>query len=359
VIAGPLSSVLAACGDDGEPTGTPDDTPVETGLTAEQVKSATGQVSILSWEWYQVDDAQVPSGINAKWAYLATNEDTITKTQQAGAFDVIGIFQGQLVQLRSLDRIEPIDTSLLSNWSGMDQMFQDTEVVRSDGQVYAVPFQWGYAYFVYDRGQTAEPTSFDFLKSADLKGKIGVPDDPYAVITTFASLNGFETPNQLMPDQFEQLLDSMNEFKPQLRTIYTYGEAPQLLSREDIAIAFPEFGPTVLAAQDAGADAELTLLNAWSYVDCLMIVRGTTNLAGSYRWIDQSIGEPAQAATSEQSLAFPIVQAAVTVLPKPLQYSAPDEILSQAPLLPGVPITDADGYVPYQEWLNAWNEYKA
>ena len=357
----PLSAILAACSDEGDSEGGGEDASatVDTGLTQADIDAATGSVNILSWEWYQVDDAQVPEGMSAEWAYLSTNEDTITKTQQPGAFDVIGIFQGQLNQLLSLDRIEPIDTALLSNWGGMDTMFQDTEVIRSDGQVYAVPFQWGYAYFVYDARQTAEPTSFDLLKSADLKGKIGVPDDPYAVMTTFASLNGFETPNQLTPEQFQQLLDSLDEFKPQLKTVYTYGEAPQLLSRQDIAIAFPEFGPTVIAAKDAGADAELTLLSAWSYVDCLMIVKGGENPAGSYAWIDQAITEPAQAATSAQGLAFPVVQAAVTALPKPMQYSSPDEILSQAPLLPGVPITDADGYVPYQEWLNAWNEFKA
>jgi spermidine/putrescine-binding protein len=355
-VIGPLSAILAACSDDNPtpPTGSPSGS----GLTLEDVQAATGTVNVLSWEWYKVPDEN-PPGMNAKWAFLGTNEDTLTKTQQAGAFDVIGIFQGQIDQLLSLDRLEPLDISLLPNWTGMNQMFQDTEVVRRDGQVWATPFQWGYAYFVFDKRQTSAPTSFDGMKTPELKGKVGVPDDPYAVITTFASLNGMTDPNRLTPEQFELVVESMITFKPQLQTVYTYGEAAQLLSRQDIAIAFPEFGPTVIAAQDAGADAEMALLNAWSYVDCLMVVKGAKNIPGAYRWIDTAITETAQSAVSAQGLAFPVVDASVTALPEKMQYTTPEEILTQAPLQPGVPIDTSGGFTPYQDWLSAWNDFKA
>ena len=163
-VVAPLSAILAACSDDGD-SGSGGDgasATVDTGLTQADIDAATGSVSILSWEWYQVDDAQVPDGMSADWAYLSTNEDTNSaKTQQPGAFDVIGIFQGQLNQLLSLDRIEPIeDTALLSNWGGMDAMFQDTPVIRSDGQVYAVPFNGATrtSYTTRDRRPSRPPS---------------------------------------------------------------------------------------------------------------------------------------------------------------------------------------------------------
>jgi spermidine/putrescine transport system substrate-binding protein len=356
VAAGPLSAILASCGDDTPEGGGP--SPAAPGLTRADIESASGTVKVLSWEWYEVPESQ-PPGITAEWAYLTTNEDTITKTTQPGSFDVVGIFQGEIDQLRLLDRIAPIDTSLLENFAGMNPLFAEAEVIRRDGQVFAVPFQWGYAYITYDRRQTDAPTSLDDLMASSLRGKIGVPDDPYAVITTFAKLAGFSEPNSLTPEQFQQTIDLMNEFKPQLRTVYVYGEAPQLLGQKDIAIALPEFGPTFTAAQDAGADATFTLVAGWSYVDCLMVLREATNVAGAFAYIDRSITPEAQAAVSAQGLAFPVVDSAVTALPKAMRYGSPDEILAEAPLLPGPPVDDSGGFVPFQEWLTAWQQFKS
>lgn len=356
VAAGPLSAILAACGGE-EPEGG-GASPVAPGLTQADIENASGTVNVLSWEWYEVPESQ-PPGITAQWAYLTANEDTITKTTQPGSFDIVGIFQGEIDQLRLLDRIAPIDTSLLENFSGMNPLFSEAEVIRRDGQVFAVPFQWGYAYITYDRRQTDEPSSLDDLRAPSLRGKIGVPDDPYAVITTFAKLAGFDQANSLTPEQFQQTIDLMNEFKPQLRTVYIYGEAAQLLGQKDIAIAFPEFGPTFTAAQDAGADATFTLVAGWSYVDCLMVLKEAANAAGAYAYIDQAISPEAQAAVSAQGLAFPVVDSAVTALPEAMRYDTPDQILAEAPLLPGPPVDDSGGFVPFQEWLTAWQQFKS
>jgi spermidine/putrescine-binding protein len=361
VLVGPMASLLAACSNDGDNGGAANGSASPTfsaGVTAAEIQSATGTVKVLGWQWYQVPEED-PPGVTAEWGYLAANEDTITKTQQPGSYDIVTIFQGQIDQLLAVDRIVPIDVSLIPNFSRLDQMFQDTEVIRRNGQVYGVPFQWGYAYQVYDARQMSVPTSFSDLTSPSLEGKVGVPDDPYAVITSFAALIGIPKPNQMTPDEFQQVQDAMDEFKPQLRTIYTYGEAPQLLGRQDIAIAFPEFGPTVIAAKDAGADAKMNLLSAWSYVDCLMIIKSTASLAATYKWIDTAIADPAQLALAKSSGAFPAVDAAVKGLPDELQYSNPSEVLTQAPLLPGPPVDTSQGYVPFQQWLSFWNVYKS
>ena len=109
----------------------------------------------------------------------------------------------------------------------------------------------------------------------------------------------------------------------------------------------------MLAAQDAGADAEMALLNAWSYVDCLMIVKGTTNLEARTRWIDTAIGETAQKAVSSQSLVLPG------------RRCRGDGVAEGAPVLdagrdpePGAvaarrPDTTGAGYATYEDWLSS------
>lgn len=355
---GSVVALLSACSGSSDVDARAEGSPTAAGLAPQEVSSASGTVRVLSWEWYEVEDAP-PAGVSAEWGYLTANEDTITNTEQQGSYDIVGIYQGQIDQLLAVDRVEPLDTGLLTNFDGINATFTESDVIRRSGAVYAVPFMWGYAYLVHDARQTTEPASFADLQSEDLRDRIALPDDPYAVITTFARLTDQPDPNRMTPEQFDAVVTAMQDFRPQVRTIYPYGEAAQLLGQQDVAVAFPEFGPTFVDARDAGADAQPTLLGAWSYVDCYMVVHGAENEAAAYAYINNSISEDVQRAVAANSLAFPVVDSAVDALPEPLQYDSADDILANAPLLPGPPVDDAEGFVPFPEWLSAWEQFKA
>ena len=57
-------------------------------------------------------------------------------------------------------------------------------MIHRDGMLYAVPYHWGYGYCEYNKDKVAPPTKYKDLLSAKLKKKVGLPDDPYAVIRT-------------------------------------------------------------------------------------------------------------------------------------------------------------------------------
>ncbi|MFT3974959.1 MAG: hypothetical protein QM699_16410 [Amaricoccus sp.] len=132
------------------------------GLTQEDIAAATGPLNFIGAEPYQVRDTW-PAGLDINWAYNTSNEDVIVKTTQAGTFDALIIYQGMIDQLRKLDRIEPIDTSLLSNWDLVAPMFRDAEVIRRDGEIYAIPFMWGYGYLEYNADFVKAPASYEDL----------------------------------------------------------------------------------------------------------------------------------------------------------------------------------------------------
>jgi spermidine/putrescine-binding protein len=350
-------SLLAACGGDDSGESSSGDFPRP---TADEIAAAAGNVSVLGWSYYE-SKANLPEGISSEWAYLTTNEDTLTKTTQPGQFDAVTIYQGQIDQLRKVDRIIPIDVSLLQNWGEMSQLFQDAEVIRRDGEVWAVPYKWGFAFTHFRNDKvTSPPEEFEALMDPSLEGRIGLPDDPYAVISTFAFFAGYgDNANALSKDEFDETISLLNEFKKQVKTVHAYGEEAQLLSRGDIWVDLPSFSGALVEARKAKLDTGFRYLGAWSYVDCWMVLKDGGNLAGTYAMLDQSLTPEAQLETTKTSLANPVVDSAVSGLPEELQYASADEVLENAPLLPGVTVEEGGDVVPFQDWLDAWEQFKS
>ena len=344
-----LPTILAACGDD--------DSGGSTSLSAGDIAAATGQISVLGWEYYNVAENN-PSGVSSEWGFLTANEDTITQTTTPGAYDLVGIFQGQLQQLLAVDRIQPVDESLLTNWGAIAGPLVDTDVIRSDGDLYAIPNAWGNSFVQYAPDQVDEPTSFDDLKAESLKGLVAVPDDPYAVITTFAALIGIDKPNNMNQEEFDATLAAMQEYRPWLRTVFPYGEEGQLFGRGDIAVSFPNFSGSLVSAQDAGANTGIALVGAWAFYDCWYLLAGSNNVAAAYAYMDQSLTLEAQRAMVTASLANPVRDDAIDALPENIQYESAEAVLSAAPVLPGVTVEEGTDEVPFQDWLIAWEEFK-
>lgn len=346
-----ISSLGAGLGSVGARAATP--------LTAADVKDATGSLSILGSQPYETR-ASWPAGLDISWAYNTTNEEILTKTTQAGTFDLCIIYQGEIDQLRKLDRIEPIDTGLLENWNKIAPLFRDSEVIRRDGKVYAVPFHWGYGYLEYNADEVAEPKSYNDLLSPKLTKKIGLPDDPYAVITTFAIFAGAPKPNNLSRKEFTDTIKLLKSFRPQVLTIHNYGDEVALFARKDIIVGFPEYSDSLMQSRKAGApNIQTTMLAAWSYVDCMMVLKGAEHPAAAYKFIDAALATASQKLTTEHSMAFPVNDGAIPSIAKELAYTSSGDVLKMAPLVPGVTVEEGGSEVPFQEWVKAWEEFKS
>ena len=328
-------------------------------LTPADVAAVKGTFNILGSQGYETA-ASYPKELDVHWAYNTTNEEILTKTTQPGTFDAVIIYQGEIDQLRKLDRIEPIDTGLLSNWGQVAPLFRDAQVVRREGKLFAVPFHWGYGYLEYNADLTAEPRSLDDLMSPKLTKKIGLPDDPYAVITTFALFAGFEKANNLNREQFDKTTALMKKFRPQVLTIHNYGDETALFARKDIWVGLPEYSDSFVNARKAGAaNVQTAMLAAWSYVDCFMVLKAAEHPAAAYKFINSSLDTESQKLSTAHSLAFPVNDAAISALPKDMQYASSDTVLKAAPLMPGVTVEEGGPDVPFQQWVQAWEEFKA
>lgn len=328
-------------------------------LTAKDVEGATGPLNMLGSQPYEVRESW-PSDLDITWAYNSTNEEILTKTTQPGTFDALIIYQGEIDQLRKLDRIQPIDVSLLPNWELVAPMFREADVIRRDGEVYAVPLHWGYGYLEYNADHVEEPKSFEDLLDPKLTRKIALPDDPYAVITTFAIFAGAARPNNLTREEFDRTIELLKRFRPQVLTIHNYGDEIGLFARGDIWVGFPEYSNSLAKTREAGAaNVQITQLAAWSYIDCLMLLKDAVNTAAAYKFINNALSTESQTLSTKHSLAFPVNDAAIPAVSPELRYGSAAEALKLAPMMPGVTVETDGPDVPFQEWVQAWIEFKA
>src|SRR6187549_600486 len=66
-------------------------------MTGDSVNAVKGPVNVLGSQPYEVRDTW-PKDLQVTWAYNTTNEDILTKTTQAGTFDLVIIYQGEIDQ---------------------------------------------------------------------------------------------------------------------------------------------------------------------------------------------------------------------------------------------------------------------
>lgn len=328
--------------------------------------AASGTVKMLVWEGYDNADAFASLGdITIEAGYLAANEDTITKTQPAGAFDMLTIYQGMVDPLLALGRIQPIDTSRLTHYGELYPFFRDSPAFRRDGNVYAVPYAWGSMEILYDADNTEAPKSFDDLMAPALTGRIAMVDDAYAGITTFARYAGFDDANNLTSEQLDQVMDLLLTFKPQLLAIApSYGELPAMFARREILVSVPDWAPTAIAAAESGVNVKSTIPEegGLSFVDSWMMVSGAENEDGAYAVLDQGLSAEAQAIIGENTWLGIVnpqgVEKMSAAMAGAYRYDEIDDVFDRAPLYAGVPIEPGD-YTTLEEWLARWTDFKA
>lgn len=337
-------------------------------LTMPDVENASGDVNMLVWEGYEREAVfKDLSKISVKRSFIAQNDDTITKTVNPGDFDITSIFQGQVNILRKLDRIQPIDTSLLSNYGDLFPYLRDHPTLQRDGKVYAVPIVWAPIICSYDEEKTEKPESYRDLMKPALKGKVTMCDDPYAAITTFARFAGFEDANRLTPAQLDDVIKLLTEFKPQLVNIApSYGEIPAMFKRGEVVASVVDVFNTVAGARADGKKVSGTVPKegGLSFMDCWMLLKGAINEAAAYAVMNASISPAGQAVTGNYTMCGVVNPKALPdVTPEAKALYDYDNIVASlklAPFYDGAPVDSEGGKLAtHPEWIARWSDFKA
>ncbi|MGH8614204.1 MAG: ABC transporter substrate-binding protein, partial [Gammaproteobacteria bacterium] len=181
------------------------------------------QLVVLDWAGYELPEFWAPFAaanpeITVDYSFFAEDAEAYAKLQTGFAADVVHPCNSWWGLYVENGLVQPIDTSKLSNWSGVHQEL--AELGKFDGQQYFVPWEWGYESILVRTDLVAEvPDSWIDLWDPQYAGHVALWDSGEASFVMAAVSMGVD-PYEATAEQREQIKQRLIELKPNLLTYW-------------------------------------------------------------------------------------------------------------------------------------------
>lgn len=241
-------------------------------------------------ECYGVGSYIADNGITLEKTYINANEEIITKLQGGGvgSIDLITMYFGYLPIMAEAGLLEPFDASKTPNAANVIPQFLNAGPVNWNGQLYGVPWTWGFLPMMYDPAAIATPTSWHDVLKEEHKGKVVMIHDPLGNLQVWGKVVNPEVAHatQLTHDQLVKTMDFMiNIKKNHARAFATsYGEASDMFARGEVVISALGWEAMVGFAAAAGKVIDFVIPQEGTamYMDCLCIPKAAPNPDAAY-----------------------------------------------------------------------------
>ncbi len=255
------------------------------------------------------------------------------------------------------DLLEKIDTSKLKNYSELDENLKQHPDLKSEGNLYGVPWMWGSTSLAFNtETPPADAGKWSSLWNPSNKGKVAFFDDVTTAIMTAALYIGEDPYN---PD-LAKIKDSLIELKNNSKVFWasaddwTKGFATGQITSGNLwsGLAGTEIGrgqPLKYVIPDEGA---VGWLDSWA------IVKNAPNKELAYKWIDYMTSAEYQqkwAEDTERSSPAP----ANLVATKAISKETAQRIGAVAEWLPKLTLQKSLPAETMKEWTKLWEEVKA
>jgi spermidine/putrescine-binding protein len=273
-----LIVMLAACGGDSD-GGTANG---NEGNSAEPASTAAGEnasqeeappeeaslpdepILILEWSGYEVTVVptmyvpftEVYSGqldSLVEYSIFADDAEAMTKVQTGVGADMVHPCNSWWGLYVELGLVQPIDTSRLSNWSGIHPDL--AALGQFNGEQYFVPWDWGYESILV-RNDLVEnvPTSWADVWNEEYAGHVSQWDSAESNYS-FAALSLGLDPFNTTPEEDEQIKQALLDLKPNLLTYWSdYTESYDLPQGGDVWVLTSAWQDAYAFVQSEGYD---------------------------------------------------------------------------------------------------------
>ncbi|NSW75278.1 MAG: extracellular solute-binding protein [Candidatus Atribacteria bacterium] len=325
-----------------------------------------GVLNILCFQGYTEDvwvkEFERQTGIKVNATYAGTVEEMFTKAAAGGGlYDLVSIDCGSVERYYKHGLLQPIDLSLVPNWSKLSKKFQEIDFTMFEGKPYHAPFVWGSNNIVYNKGAVGElPPTWAVLWDPKYKGQISITDEANNNVVVAAIALGFPDPYNLTPEQMMKVREKLLEIKRNLRTL-TVGfdsEKSVLGSGEtNLTLSGYDSGLLLYCRDELGMDvSRLTPKEGiYVWVDGWVILRDAKNVEAAHKWIDFMLSDFAQQELAKFMGFGAATPAAKEVLdPMVVELCYYDDI-DRVP----VPVFLMKNPEDFEARVNLWNEIKA
>jgi spermidine/putrescine-binding protein len=206
-------------------------------------------LGLLVWEGYA--DPSFISGFEQQChckvsaSYMGSSDELVAKLRGGSAanYDVISPSSDVATMIATTGLAAPLDLSKIPAYKQLMPRLTSLPLVKANGKVYGVPFQWGPNPLLYDTTYfPSPPDSWSVLWDPKLKDKISVWDD-LSTVYMAAQVLGYDKPDphalyNLTDDQLEKVKAKLIALKPNIRKIWsTGGELTNLFENHEIVAA--------------------------------------------------------------------------------------------------------------------------
>src|SRR2546421_649212 len=169
-------------------------------LACSACKKKEESLSLLVWEGYS-DDFFVRAFEESHHckivaSFMGSSDELVAKLRGGSAsnYDVISPSSDVSLLLATTGLAAQLDLAKIQSYSQLMPVLTSLPLVKVDGKVYGVPFQWGPNPLLYDTmAFPAPPRSWNVFWDAKLRGKISVWDD-LSTVYMAAQVLGFDKP---------------------------------------------------------------------------------------------------------------------------------------------------------------------
>lgn len=349
--AGTLSSLLSACGE------TDSDTPAApAGVTASDVAAAKGTIDVMTFAIFQAPELSSGS-VKSHFTTVESSADIIAKLRSADfKAGIVDTGQNTMPELFALNSLIPIQTELVSTFAELDQDLVLNPAFSKDGKIYAIPFSVATVMTAWDSDKVPEPMTAEQLLGADYRNGVALANTSDTVLFVHHALGG--DLSQFTHADLDQAMAYLDELKPNVKTFNNWQDV-ELLGGGEVTVLFISSGSMLEATRQANPAVKANWLGAMTYADCWAIAN-TADQPMAYSWLDNALGESAQAAVMMMCGGFPSLDAVAdeSLFPAELRGMSVTEVIEKAPLIPGVSVEPDGDLVTRTELEDAWTTYK-
>jgi spermidine/putrescine-binding protein len=274
-------------------------------LAACASKKATGPLVALEWAGYEQPVfwqkfADKHPDVKVEYVFFADDPEAFAKLQSGFKADLVHPGISWLELYVENDLLQPIDTSKLSNWSGL--MAGMAEMGQVNGKQYLAPWEWGYDSILVRTDKVQEvPDSWADLWDPQYAGHVSIFDSAEATVLITSLVLGYDAYN-MTPEQLEAVKQKLIELKPNLLGYWTdYTEVNQQIASGEawVAVTWPD--AYVAVAAEGVAVEYITPKEGrlgWVYGFC--IPKSSQNPALAHDYIDAMLDVDAMAEMANQ-----------------------------------------------------------
>jgi spermidine/putrescine-binding protein len=292
----------------------------------------TPTLNLLVWEGYadpsfiQAFEEQNHCKVSA--SYMGSSDELMAKLRggSAGNYDVISPSSDVATSIATAGLAAPLDLSKIASYRQLSPQLTSLSLVRTNGQVYGVPFMWGPDPIIYDTTAFPQPPdSWNVMWDPKYKEKVSVWDD-LSTVYMAAQVLGYDKPDpsqlyNLSDEQLEAVKKKLLELKPNIRKMWaTGGELTNLFVSHEVVIAMGwPLNTADLKKLNFPVGETIPKENTTGWIDHLMITAGSENKELAHKFLEYMIEANTQKLVTDKTNYVP-------ANPQSRQFMTPEEV---------------------------------